>query len=240
MDRGRWAAALTCVCALSWVSTPALAGEARQAGDIPSALEWIVDPNLTFVLLALGVLALLVEVATPGVGIGGVVGVVLLLLAAFSLSMLPTTTIGLALLALAAALFVGEMFVPGIGVMAAGGAVALVVAGLFLFDDASGLAISQPLLIGVAALVLVGSIALAVTVGNAQARPRRLDDDQLVDQVAQIVVADGDHGQVMLDGERWQVRTDEPPLERGMWVRVLERDGLTLLVEPDDDDWPLR
>jgi membrane-bound serine protease (ClpP class) len=211
--------------------------EVLETGLFRSILERVVDPNLTFVLLALGTLALLVEFATPGIGAGGITGAILLLLAGFSLSLLPTTLVGLALLALAAGLFVGELFVPGTGVMAAGGSVALVLAGLFLFDDASGLAVSRVVLIPVAGVVLVGSVALAVTVRNAQAQPRRLDDDQLIDAVAEVLVAHGDQGQVMLRGERWHVRTDEPPLERGMYVRVLERIGLTLLVEPEEE-WP--
>jgi membrane-bound serine protease (ClpP class) len=205
-----------------------------------SLLERVVDPNLTFVLLALGTLALLVEFANPGIGAGGITGVILLLLAGFSLSLLPTTLVGLLLLLLATGLFIGELFVPGTGVMAAGGTVALVIAGLFLFDDASGLAISKPVLLGVAGAVLIASTALAVAVRNAQALPYRLDDEQMLDQVVEVVVAHGDQGQAMVNGERWHVRTDEPPLERGMLVRILERHGLTLLVEPTDDDWRRR
>jgi membrane-bound serine protease (ClpP class) len=210
----------------------------RGTGWTRALLELIVDPNLTFVLIALGTLSLLVEFANPGIGAGGITGVILLLLAAFSLSLLPTTLVGLLLLTLAGALFIAELFVPGTGVMAAGGSVALVIAGLFLFDDRSGLAISHPVLIGVTAVVLVASTALAVAVRNAQSQPRRLDDEQLINQVARVVVAHGDQGQIMINGERWHVRTDEPPLERDMEVRVLERSGLTLLVEPEDDeDW---
>lgn len=214
--------------------------EVRERSFTSALLARVVDPNLTFVLLALGTLALLVEFANPGVGAGGVTGVILLLLAGFSLSLLPTTLVGLSLLLLAAGLFIAELFVPGTGVMAAGGSVALVVAGLFLFDDASGLAISQPVLLGVAGAVLIASTALAVAVRNAQALPYRLDDEQLLDEVVEVVVAHGDQGQAMINGERWHVRTDEPPLERGMLVRVLERRGLTLLVEPTDDDWRRR
>jgi membrane-bound serine protease (ClpP class) len=210
----------------------------RQTSFIRSILEVVVDPNLTFVLLALGTLALLVEFATPGIGAGGITGVVLLLLGGFSLSLLPTTLVGLALLVLAAGLFIAELFVPGTGIMAAGGSVALVLAGLFLFDSTSGLSVSTPVLIPVAGVVLIGSVALAVTVRNAQSQPRRLDDDQLIDAVVEVVVAHGDQGQVMLNGERWHVRTDEPPLEPGMQVRVLERVGLTLLVEPEEEEWP--
>ena len=214
--------------------------EERERSLTSSLLERVVDPNLTFVLLALGTLALLVEFANPGVGAGGITGVILLLLAGFSLSLLPTTLVGLLLLLLAAGLFIGELFVPGTGVMAAGGSVALVIAGLFLFDDSSGLAISQPVLLGVAGAVLIASTALAVAVRNSQALPYRLDDEQMLDEVVEVVVANGDQGQAMVNGERWHVRTDEPPLERGMLVRILERHGLTLLVEPTDDDWRRR
>jgi len=214
--------------------------EVRERSLTSSLLERVVDPNLTFVLLALGTLALLVEFANPGVGAGGITGVILLLLAGFSLSLLPTTLVGLLLLLLAAGLFIGELFVPGTGVMAAGGSVALVIAGLFLFDDSSGLAISQPVLLGVAGAVLIASTALAVAVRNSQALPYRLDDEQMLDEVVEVVVANGDQGQAMVNGERWHVRTDEPPLERGMLVRILERHGLTLLVEPTDDDWRRR
>lgn len=211
-----------------------------DAGWTRAVLERVVDPNLTFVLLALGTLSLLVEFANPGIGAGGITGVILLLLAGFSLSLLPTTLVGVALLVLAAGLFIAELFVPGTGVLAAGGSVALVVAGLFLFDEASGLSVSQPVVLGVAAVVLIGSTALAVAARNAQSEPYRLDDEQLVDRVVDVIVAHGDQGQAMVDGERWHVRTDEPPLERGMRVRVLERFGLTLLVEPEDDDWRQR
>ncbi len=212
--------------------------EERVTGWTSALLELVVDPNLTFVLIALGTLSLLVEFANPGIGAGGITGVILLLLAAFSLSLLPTTMVGLLLLVLAGALFIAELFVPGTGVMAAGGSVALVIAGLFLFDDRSGLAVSHPVLIGVTAVVLVASTALAVAVRNAQSQPRRLDDDQLIDRVATVLVAHGDQGQVMINGERWHVRTDEPPLHRDMEVRVLDRSGLTLLVEPEsDEDW---
>lgn len=211
--------------------------EVREPGFFRAVLNRVVDPNLTFILLALGTLALLVEFASPGIGAGGVTGVILLLLAGFSLSLLPTTLVGLALLVLAAGLFIAELFVPGTGVMAAGGSVALVLAGLFLFDESSGLSVARPVLIPVAGVLLAGSVALAVTVRNAQHQPRRLDDDQLIDAVAEVLVAHGDQGQVMLRGERWHVRTDEPPLEPGMLVRVLDRVGLTLLVEPEEE-WP--
>jgi membrane-bound serine protease (ClpP class) len=211
--------------------------QVREPGFFRAVLNRLVDPNLTFILLALGTLALLVEFASPGIGAGGVTGVILLLFAGFSLSLLPTTLVGLALLALAAGLFIAELFVPGTGVMAAGGSVALVLAGLFLFDDSSGVSVARPVLIPVAGVVLVGSVALAITVRNAQNQPRRLDDDQLIDAVAEVLVAHGDQGQVMLRGERWHVRTDEPPLEPGMLVRVLDRVGLTLLVEPEEE-WP--
>lgn len=71
---------------------------------------------------------------SPGAGLGGVLGTVMLVLGFVSLAVLSVTIAGL-LLTLAVALFVAELFAPGIGVFAGGGAIALVVSGLLLFEE---------------------------------------------------------------------------------------------------------
>jgi membrane-bound serine protease (ClpP class) len=99
-----------------------------------SLLGWLADPNLAFLFLSIGTLAVIYELASPGMGLGGVIGAVLLVLGFVSLSVLPVNLAGLLLLALAAALFAAELFAPGIGVFAGGGTIALLLAGLLLFD----------------------------------------------------------------------------------------------------------
>ena len=88
------------------------------------------DPNIAFLLLTLGTLGLLYELASPS-AVAGTIGATCLLLALFGLSVLPVNAVGVLLLLLSAALFVGELAAPGTARFAFGGGVVLVLAGLF-------------------------------------------------------------------------------------------------------------
>jgi membrane-bound serine protease (ClpP class) len=61
-------------------------------------LHTLGHPNVAYILLALGFYALIHEFATPGIGLGGIAGVICLTLAFFSLQVLPLNFVGLALL----------------------------------------------------------------------------------------------------------------------------------------------
>jgi membrane-bound serine protease (ClpP class) len=192
----------------------------------------LADPNLAYLFLSIGTLGLIYELASPGVGAGGAVGIVMILLALFGLSVLPVDTVGLLLLAVAAALFVTEVFAPGIGVAAAGGALALVLSGVFLFRDTPGLHVSAwviapvSVVVGVA-VVFAGRLALqsrgvpSTTTGSGQ----------LMGQVVIVRRADGPRGLALVDGAWWSVRS-AVPLEPGDHVQVVDVDGLDLVVTP--------
>lgn len=90
-----------------------------EMGFARSVLQWLADPNIAFLFISIGTLAIIYELANPGIGAGGITGAILLLLAFTALSVLPVNAAGAILLVLAGALFVAELFVPGIGVFAA-------------------------------------------------------------------------------------------------------------------------
>ncbi len=94
--------------------TAGAAVDRYDLGFFRRILQFLADPNLAFLLLSIGTLGLIYELATPGVGFGGVVGVVALILALFALSVLPVNAVGLLLMAVAAALFVAEVVAPGL------------------------------------------------------------------------------------------------------------------------------
>ena len=94
------------------VRTADAAVERYNFGALRTVLQFLADPNIAFLLLILGTLGLIYELATPGIGVVGATGVTALLLALFSLSVLPVTAVGLLLLAVAAALFVAEVSRP--------------------------------------------------------------------------------------------------------------------------------
>lgn len=203
-----------------------------ELGFARSVLQWLADPNIAFLFISLGTLAIIYELANPGIGAGGITGVILLLLAFTALSVLPVNAAGAILLVLAGVLFVAELFVPGIGVFAAGGTVALILGGLFLFRGP--IAVDPAALLPVALLVGGGALAL----GRVAWRTRRLvgvsGTEAILGARGVVKGIDGDDVQVFVQGSWWGARAASGPLRPGQEIRVVEMDGLRLIVEPDE------
>lgn len=216
--------------------TLATAGADVVTQDVSVArrlLTWLADPNLAFIFISLGTLAIIYEVANPGVGFGGIVGVILLLLAFTSLAVLPATAAGILLLVLAAGLFVAELFVPGIGVFAAGGVIALVLAGVFLFRGS--IAVDPVVLVPTALVAGGGSILAGRIVWRSRRMQTSTGEAALVGQIGTVRTAEGRSAQAFVSGALWNARADEP-LHEGDAVRVVEVEGLELVVVPEDRD----
>ena len=200
-----------------------------ELGTFRSILQWLADPNLAFLFLSLGTLAIVYELANPGFGGGAIVGVILILLALFALAVLPVNALGGLLLVLAAVLFVVEIFTPGIGVGAAGGTASLVLGGLFLFRGRIGV---DPQVLIPVAVVVGGGTLLA---GRLAWRTRRLAATTgaggLLGKIATVGSASGTSGQAMVEGAWWNVTTRGDRLRKGATVRVVDVEGLDLVVE---------
>ncbi|MFF5213099.1 nodulation protein NfeD [Streptosporangium sp. NPDC000396] len=200
-------------------------------GPFRSLLQLIADPNIAFLLISLGTLGLIYELANPGVGLGGIIGGVLLILGLFALSVLPVNIAGVLLLVLALAMFAAEVLTPGVGVFGVGGAIALLAAGLLLFEDPAqvDLAVLLP-----TTAVLAAAVVFAGRLAWRARRARPVSGSELLlDREATVRNATGDPytGRVFLDGTWWTVRSTGV-LQEGHRVRVVGVDGLTLLVEP--------
>ncbi|WP_137992016.1 NfeD family protein [Streptomyces vilmorinianum] len=197
-------------------------GELRQT---------LASPELAFLFLSLGTLAVVYEFATPGMGLAGTAGVILLVLGFVALSVLPFQAGGLLLLLLAAVLFLAELFTPGVRVFAAGGTAALVMAGVLLFRGELAV---DPLALWPTALVVGGATVLAGRLAwRARRAPVATGLQTLVDAETRVRRASADTGQVFLDGAWWSVRSASgSPLAEGGRVRVTGQDGLVLIVEP--------
>jgi membrane-bound serine protease (ClpP class) len=201
----------------------------HELGRFRSVLQWLADPNLAFLFMSLGTLAIIYELANPGMGGAGIVGVIMILLALFALAVLPVNALGALMLALAVILFVVEIFTPGIGVGAVGGTASLVLGGLFLFRG--GLGVDLEVLVPVA-IVVGGATVLA---GRMAWRTRRLAPTtgagSYLDSVAVVRSASGTSGQAIVGGAWWNVRTKGEQLREGATVRVVDVQGLDLVVE---------
>lgn len=199
-----------------------------------SILQRLADPNLAFVFLSIATLAIIYEIASPGLGAGGVVGVTLLILAMFSLSVLPVNYAGAALMLLAGMLFVLEMFMPGVGVAAASGTVTLILGGLFLFQKPTGIGIDLAVVIPTALLLLTLTIVAGRLAGRTRGQPAMANANALIGRSATASV--GPRGvRVRIDGTWWRTSAADDIFD-GQPVVVTDIEGLTLDVAPADAD----
>jgi len=197
-------------------------------------LSALMDPNLAFLLFALGGLALFAEFNHPGAVLPGVVGVISILLALFALNLLPTRYAALALLLAAFALFALEAKFASHGVLGIGGVVCMVFGALFLVDGP----IPEMRVKLVTALVVsvpIGLIAVFLTTLVLRARHNRVatGSEGMIGEigVARTPVGTAE-GKVFVHGEIWNAFA-KSEVAAGARVRVAAVNGLHLLVEPE-------
>ena len=119
-------------------------------------LEFISDPNVSFILLTIGGLGIVVELFNPGLIAPGVVGGICLLLFFLAMGNLPVNWAGAAFIILAVLLAVLETQVSGFGILGAGSIVCFVVGGLLLFNQFGDVSPTLPK-VSVSRWVLAGS-----------------------------------------------------------------------------------
>ncbi|MGV8841738.1 MAG: NfeD family protein [Pseudomonas sp.] len=221
------------------------AGQARTLDTLNAPLishlpDWrtrllavITNPSVALILLMLGFYGLIFEFATPGTGIGGVLGAICLLLGLYALQLLPVNYAGMALLLLGIACMVAEAFMPSFGVLGIGGVAAFSFGAVILLDtEVPGFGIPLALIVTLAlgsALLIFAVLSMAI-----RARRRALvgGDTVLLGSLAWVDAVQPNNplgGWVQLQGEHWQVLS-QTPLEAGQPVRVLARKGLLLDV----------
>jgi membrane-bound serine protease (ClpP class) len=195
-------------------------------------LSYIMDPNIAFILLAIGALALYAEFNHPGAVIPGTVGVVFILLAAFALNLLPVRYAAIAMIIGAFALFAAEAKFASHGVLTTGGIALLTMGGLFLVDGpipemrvrlVTALAVSIPLGIITAFLM---SIAM-------RARRNKIvtGEQGLIGEIGIAQTALTPVGKVFVHGELWDA-VSTIPVQAGDQIVIRQIDGLTLRVDP--------
>jgi len=197
-----------------------------------SILDTLMDPNIAFLLLVVGALALYVEFNHPGAVIPGTVGVVFILLAAFALNFLPTRFAALGLILGAFALFGAEAKFATHGVLTAGGIVLLTLGGLLLVDSPIP-EMRVHLLTALSVSIPFGLItAFLMTIALKARRNKVVTGAQgLLGETGVARTALSPQGKVFVHGELWDAVASSA-LPVGQLVVVRRIDGLTLQVDP--------
>ena len=195
----------------------------------------LIDPQLAFVMLILGVLGVYVEFTHPGLIVPGVLGAILVIFGLMSLTMLPINWAGAALLLLGLTCFVLEAVMTTGGILAIGGTISMVLGAVLLVDtDVPELSIGWGTAIAVTlpfALISVFLLRLAVTSLRLKVAT---GSEAMVGETGISKTKINGAGQVFVQGEWWSARADEP-IAGGREVRITRVDGLTLTVEPTEE-----
>jgi membrane-bound serine protease (ClpP class) len=195
-------------------------------------LAVITNPTVAYLLLMLGIQALVLEFYTGSI-VAGVFGGIFILVGLYGLHLLPIDYAGLALILLGLALLVAEAFVPSFGVLGIGGLVAFVAGSVMLLDtDVPGYGIPW-YLVGSIAAVAAGFLLVTMTM-LVRLRRRAVVSgvEQMLDSTGSVVDWEDGRGRVRVQGEIWQARA-AGPVGPGARVRVKSIEGLTLVVEPE-------
>jgi len=201
-------------------------------------LTRIVEPDMFFILLIVGVLGLYVEFTHPGMIAPGVIGSIALVLALFAMHILPINLTGVLLIALALALFVLEAKYTSHGVLGAGGVVAMLIGALMLVrSPITGAGVSPGVALGATLPFAAIAILLMRLVLRSRSWTPLAGVENWIGDVGTLTEAiapargDAGRGMVRVHGELWRAAS-ATPIPQGARVRIIRVSGLTLHVEP--------
>ena len=213
--------------------------EELTSNPLGGIFRLLVDPNIAFLLFAVGALALLFEIHNPNL-LTGTFGVVAIALSAVGFINLPTDLAGLLLVAIGLILFALEPAIPSHGLLTIGGAISLVIGGVALYGQSDRFGPAVRVALPLLGAVVVAGAAFGLLITTTAIRTRRMAaprDTQprvpAAGTVGEVRRPLEPLGSIYASGEEWSARTaDDRPLPRGTPVHVIGSDGLTVVVEP--------
>jgi membrane-bound serine protease (ClpP class) len=192
----------------------------------------ITNPNIAFLLMLVGIYGLIFEFAAPGTYVPGTVGAICLLLALYALNLLPVNYAGAGLVLIGIALMLAEVHIGSFGVIGVAGAISFGIGSFMMFHSGvPGFELS--LAVVVAATIVTAALFLLV-IGmllRSRKRPVVTGKEALLGAEGEMLAWQQDEGRVRVLGEIWRARAARP-LDPGTRVKVVNRDGLVLFVEP--------
>jgi membrane-bound serine protease (ClpP class) len=202
---------------------------------IEQVLTILTNPNIVFLLLTIGVQAIIIELSSPGGWVAGFIGAVCLALAAYGLGVLSVNWFGLVFLAIAFALFILDIKAPTHGALTVAGVASLIVGSLVLFNSPASPSfqrVSVPLV--VVTSIFTGGIffAFLLFAVRAQKSPIRTGVESILGRVGIVRDALAPVGTVQMGGELWtaQAVEGEGPFMPEERVEVVRLEGNRLLV----------
>jgi len=203
---------------------------------IEQFLLLLTDPNIAFLLLAIGVQAVLIEISSPGGWVAGFIGAVCLMLAVYGMGVLPVNWFGILFLLTAFVLFILDIKAPTHGALTTAGVASFIVGALVLFNSPGTpqfQRVSVPLVVGMGIFLGLIFFAILMVALRAQFKPVRMGAESLIGRQGIARTSMEESGQVQLGSELWSAESAKGSgrIGKGDRVEVVEVKGLRLLVK---------
>jgi membrane-bound serine protease (ClpP class) len=197
-------------------------------------LDLLSDPNIAYIFFLLGVYGLIYELYNPGAILPGVVGVISIILAFYSMATLPVNYAGLALIVVGIVLFILELKITSYGLLSIGGIVSLLLGSIMLINSDSYLEFARLswAVIIPSILLTAGFFIFAIGYGiKAQKRKPTTGIEGMIGETGEAISDLNPDGQVRVHGEIWSATSIEGKIRIGGRVRVEKLDNLRLIVK---------
>lgn len=194
-------------------------------------MDFLLDPNIAYLILLGGVLLAMMSLASPGTGLFEIGAFFCIALAGYAIYNLSFNWWALLLLGLSIVPFVYAIQKPKRELYLALSILLLIVGSVFMFPRTADQALVNPFVAIVASGLVAGFLWIAVrkSVEATSAKPTH-DLAILVGQIGEARTKINDEGSVLVAGELWSARS-EKPIPAGSSIRVLRREGFILIVE---------
>ena len=198
-------------------------------------LDIISSPNVTYILMMLGLVGLFFELSNPGLVLPGVIGSISLILALYAMQTLPINYAGLLLILFGVILFIAEINVMSYGLLSISGVVSIFLGSTMLIDsDDPALQISRAILYPTLALSVILSLGIVVLATRTRSLKKLGGIEGMIGETGLVKEALNPQGRVLVHGELWEAEADNR-INEGERVQVDLVEGLRIKVSKVQD-----
>jgi membrane-bound serine protease (ClpP class) len=196
-------------------------------------MDILVDPNVAYLLLIVGIVLAIMALFAPGTGVLEVGAIFVLFMAGWEISQQAINLWALVLLILGVIPFILAMRKSRNLVFLVIALIAFVIGSAYLFQGATwwqpGV---NPVLAIIASIIASGYLWIAATkvLETEKLKPRH-DLAKLIGNIGEARTDVHTEGSIQLGSELWSARSDTP-IHAGSKVKVVKREGFILEVEP--------
>lgn len=217
------------------LDTANAATEPFQMSLIEQLLLFLTNPNIVFTLLSLGLIAILIEISSPGGWVAGFLGVTALLVSLYGIGLLSVNWFGILFLVTAFVLFILDIKAPTHGALTAAGVASFIVGALVLFNSPGTpefQRVSVPLVVGTGIAIGLMFVAILMFALRALHVPVSAGVESFVGKTGTATSWREADGQVQLQSELWtaDLADGSDKIRKGDRVEVVEVKGLRLKV----------